>query len=494
MLGPLAAATLAGILCTSCSIDQSALGPPDGAVDSGDPGACRAGTVDADGDPSNGCECILSDPPEEICNNADDDCDGTVDEGLTRTCGATVGACTAGVQRCREGIWNEECEGEVTPSEEVCDGSVDESCDGSVDEGCACTAGDSRACGMTIGACAEGTQACGSDGTWEECMGATIPTDETCNGADDDCDDNVDESLTRSCGTDVGACSTGIETCSSGAWGSCSGGVMPGDEVCEGSVDEDCDGNVDNGCDCVDGTTRNCGTDMGECSFGTETCSGGSWGSCSGGTDPGTEVCDAARNDEDCDGSSNEGCACDEGETRSCSSGSCTGTETCDLAGSWGSCVVSGGTMETCNGLDDDCDGTIDDDAGCEADSGCTLVRRMGHPYLLCTSGTGWTSAAEACAMLGYHLVVIDGAAEQGFVQTETSMESSGEWWIGLSDEDGDGNYEDDEWVEGSSSYRNWDSGNPDHTDQCVMLVNGDAGQWDDKGCGGSKQYVCEAP
>ncbi|MGN6109406.1 MAG: hypothetical protein ACTHU0_30140 [Kofleriaceae bacterium] len=53
---------------------------------------------------------------------------------------------------------------------------------------------------------------------------------------------------TRACGSDVGACEPGTETCAEGHWGSCEGGIGPANERCEGSIDEDCDGEVDEGC------------------------------------------------------------------------------------------------------------------------------------------------------------------------------------------------------------------------------------------------------
>jgi len=69
----------------------------------------------------------------ETCNGADDDCDGAVDEGLTRACGEDVGACMPGVEQCVEGAWAE-CDA-VGPVDELCN-DADDDCDGEVDEGC----------------------------------------------------------------------------------------------------------------------------------------------------------------------------------------------------------------------------------------------------------------------------------------------------------------------------------------------------------------------
>ena len=83
----------------------------------------------------------------ERCNGADDDCDGAVDEGeddgpLERTCytGTTgtngVGRCRGGAERCVEGAWSGACEGEAVPEawDHTCNGA-DDDCDGDIDEG-----------------------------------------------------------------------------------------------------------------------------------------------------------------------------------------------------------------------------------------------------------------------------------------------------------------------------------------------------------------------
>jgi len=55
------------------------------------------------------------------------------------------------------------------------------------------------------------------------------------------------EGTTQSCGSDVGACQFGVETCQGGVFGSCVGGVGPKPEACNG-IDENCNGTVDD-CD-----------------------------------------------------------------------------------------------------------------------------------------------------------------------------------------------------------------------------------------------------
>ncbi|NVB79548.1 MAG: VWA domain-containing protein [Kofleriaceae bacterium] len=77
------------------------------------------------------------------------------------------------------------------------------------------------------------------------------------------------------------------------------------------------------------------------------------------------EICDGI--DNDCDG------LVDEDVTRSCSTACGAGTETCS-AGTWGACDAPQPTTETCDGDDNDCDGEVDeDDSGlCSGEEVCT--------------------------------------------------------------------------------------------------------------------------
>ena len=68
----------------------------------------------------------------EECDGFDNDCDGAVDENLTRSC---RNACGFGVEQCANGAWSS-CSAPL-PSMEVCNGE-DDDCDGRVDEGGVC--------------------------------------------------------------------------------------------------------------------------------------------------------------------------------------------------------------------------------------------------------------------------------------------------------------------------------------------------------------------
>ncbi|MCZ7679750.1 MAG: putative metal-binding motif-containing protein [Sandaracinaceae bacterium] len=128
----------------------------------------------------------------DICDEIDNDCDGMVDPGCmcttgaTRSCGISmVGACTLGTQTCGAGAWGA-CVGNVDPIAEVCNGA-DDDCDGTVDEGVG--AAWYRDCDR------DGYGAAGSPGM-SGCMApSTPPSCASGTGAwvsnDDDCDDAV---------------------------------------------------------------------------------------------------------------------------------------------------------------------------------------------------------------------------------------------------------------------------------------------------------------
>ena len=126
----------------------------------------------------------------ETCDGQDNDCDGMIDEALTQECATE---CGTGSETCVAGAWTG-CSA-PTPGLETCDGT-DNDCDGTTDPGCACTAGAERPCGETAstGACRPGTQTCDASGQWGGCVGSVGPTTEMCDGEDNDCDGDTDES------------------------------------------------------------------------------------------------------------------------------------------------------------------------------------------------------------------------------------------------------------------------------------------------------------
>jgi len=306
-------------------------------------------------------------PRDEACNGVDDDCDGEIDEGLApRECwsgtyydvildGSTP--CRKGVQSCENGRWSD-CVGEVLPQDEQCNGR-DDDCNGEVDDD---PVSEGAPCGPAVeaGQCLRGTQRC--HGGESICIGAVFSETEACDAIDNDCDGQIDEDLYRPCST---ACGEGVEHCSLGRWIGCTA-QTPQVEICDG-FDNNCDGEADEGCPCIAGSILPCFKDVVDaagnpvdCGYGLAQClASGDYGPCvfAGTT---VEVCN--NRDDDCDGTV-DGFTAQCGDPTSDGVGVCRlGTATCE-AGNWGDCAgVVTPADEVCDGLDNDCDGLVDED------------------------------------------------------------------------------------------------------------------------------------
>jgi hypothetical protein len=253
-------------------------------------------------------------------------------------------------------------------------------------------------------------------GVWSSCAGETGPTTEQCNGLDDDCDgytDNVtgvlkSQTLAQTCDTacaswnsthtnlcvpGTGSCRDGKSTCLAGStpgspdWGACTNEIGPTAEICN-NLDDDCDSYTDNAagtpasdtltrsadplCAAWVGSGRNtCLSNTGQCRNALQTCMSGAWATTIREVGPSTDICNGL--DDDCDGYTDNafGTFTSNTLTQLCppadAPGQCrltTGLQTCTF-GLWqGSCVQTGPSAETCNNLDDDCDGYTDNVSG----------------------------------------------------------------------------------------------------------------------------------
>lgn len=152
-----------------------------------------------------------------------------------------VGACKPGVWECDSDLNPIACVGQTLPSKEVCDGQ-DNDCNGKTDEFIL-----KRDCSS---ACGTGFEFC-TNGSWQGCT-ATQPVSEVCDRQDNDCDgliDEVEDLSVSLCYTGpqktvgFGACMPGVTRCVNGS-SVCWGEVTPQKEICDGK-DNDCDGELD---------------------------------------------------------------------------------------------------------------------------------------------------------------------------------------------------------------------------------------------------------
>ncbi len=394
---------------TSCGVgscaDTGATSCVDGVVED----TCSPGTPAAD---------------DATCDDADDDCDGATDEdyaGSSTSCG--VGACAAtGVMSCSAGVESDSCApGSPMGDDSTCDG-VDDDCDGVVDEGYTSVPTN---CGT--GVCATtGATSCVAGAVVDSCeTGTPSGDDSTCDGSDDDCDGSIDEAyatVATSCGD--GVCgAVGATACVAGmVEDSCVAGSPVGpDTVCDG-LDSDCDGSTD---EAYSPTATSCGT--GACSAnGTTACvAGAETDSCAPGSPTGDDsTCDGV--DSDCDGTTDEAYA---SEATSCGDGVCgaTGATACVAGAVQDSCAPGSptGPDTVCDGLDSDCDGSTDEaysptpttcGVGVCSASGTTACS-AGIETDSCVAGSP-TGADQLCDGLDEDC---DGSVDEGYSSVATS-------------------------------------------------------------------------
>jgi hypothetical protein len=235
-----------------------------------------------------------------------------------------------------------------------------------------CSVGERRRCRDARGACGAGEQFCQEDLTWSTC--SIAPREDTCAPGDDgNCDGRPNSPTGGGCtcaadavcgpDTDVGECSRGISTCIDGAYGECVGAVGRQQRDCTSPLDRDCDGTPDDTldatCQCpVTGEPEACPDSpypaRGICRPTTRLCRLSSgrtsayWEECQGGVAPQARDC-SSHVDNDCDGTPDDesgSCACVPGATQPCGEGSCFGIQTCVLTAArdatyWSECAVT---------------------------------------------------------------------------------------------------------------------------------------------------------
>jgi hypothetical protein len=256
----------------------------------------------ADGDGTDPAADVVCLPGETSCDGLCVDTDSSHEH-----CGGCNNACPA-EQSCSGGMCLIECPADTVDCSGSCvDVLSDRNHCGECGHVCEAGLNAMPLCelGLCSVVCLEGWFDTDGDGSCEsEC--SPTSTTEICNGIDDDCDGRTDEDFDCRMGFEVGCTtlcgSTGTGLCGIDCTPPAPGACTPPGEICNGT-DDDCDGTCDNGFDCCRGDSGSCTTDCGS-----------------------------------------------------------TGTHSCAATCAWGPCYPPG---ETCNGSDDDCDGTADNVSGC---------------------------------------------------------------------------------------------------------------------------------
>ncbi len=416
---------LADEICDGAGVDEDC----DDAVDEEDALGCENWLLDADEDgfgvagqgrclcapsgdfrASEGGDCDdtradVSPAAIEACNDVDDDCDGQTDERGATGCsewlrdtdgdgyGLALDAqclCEAtGVYRAQLGGECNDLDGAVNPgAEEICN-QIDDDCNGVADDpgvdGCSIyyrdidgdTWGDGRAESCLCRA--TGLFTAGRAGDCDDLAATVNPVaTERCNDRDDDCDSATDEAGALGCtpwledGDGDGFGVTGSSQC-----------LCEADAPFVGVIGGDC---ADDDEDVFPGQLEICnGVDD----------------NCDDRSDPdGASGCLIRYADEDRDGfgaSERQRCVCAAEEPWDAEVGG-----DCDDSND----AVAPGETETCNGLDDDCDGSVDE----EGASGCTS-------YYLDADGDGVGVDGQTrclCAAVGAWSATVAGDCDDG--------------------------------------------------------------------------------
>ncbi|MCB9685918.1 MAG: aryl-sulfate sulfotransferase [Alphaproteobacteria bacterium] len=137
---------------------------------------------------------------------------------------------------------------------------------------------------------------------------------------------------------------------------------------------------------------------------------------------------------------------------------------------------------ETCDGVDDDCDGAVDELPSCWS---CAAT----GPVLVCDHGLPWADARQVCQDLGGDLVFIHSELENRAV---AQLSAPGTYWVGLTDTVTEGTFR---WVDGTpATYTSWYRGEPNDAggdEDCVSINYGGDGKWNDYRCSGVQPFVC---
>jgi MYXO-CTERM domain-containing protein len=440
----------------------------------------------------------------ETCNSRDDDCDGTIDEGVKTTyyddddgdghgdASDTTSACSTPSGYTTSSDDCDDTDGTRYPgATELCDG-IDNDCDGTIDEGATTGTFYADTDGDGYGDPSKTTTGCTSSAGWvandddcDDAASAVHPgsaevaydgVDQDCDGADlcdvdgdgadfdgascggDDCDDSdatigpseaeSADGVDEDCDSTVDEGTDWYDDDGDGATeagGDCDDGAADvgsgADEDCDG-VDDDCDGVTDEGTDCYDDDGDGLTEDDGDCNDGDANVS--------------PDLVEVADNgvDDDCDGATDAGGADADGDGYAADGGDCDDADASAFPGA----------EETADGADDDCDGVADEGTDAYDDDGDGFTEQEGD----CNDEEDWIDPSEP--------EIVDGVDNDCDGELDEGTEAADDDGDGFSEQGGDC---DDEDASKSPSAQEQQNG---EDDDCDGTVDEGFSDWDEDG------------
>ena len=379
-----------------------------------DTDACRHVAVDARCPAGRRCDprrgCTAEPCTAAACDDGNP-CNGT------ETCNLVTGLCESGAPR--------DCDDGVACTRDTCDEATG-GCFHVPDHGLC----DGGVCDPAAGGCVPGRLCPGGDADCQDgvyCNGPEVcdRTTHICRaGVPPACDDGVactvdgcDEALSGCRHTpadsfcDDGDFCNGREQCAAGT--GCVAGTPESCDDGDPCTVDVCETPAGGGGRCVNRTLDRDGD-----RFGPGAACGGDCDDGNAARHPDApEVCNGV--DDDCDTTVDETFACVRGATRDCTTvcGS-PGVTTCGTSCTWGACAP---LAETCNGRDDDCDGETDEGFDCAAGATrpCAIGSCAGGGYQTCSPVCAWEAEChpyepyvEVCDTLDNDC---DGVPDDGF-------------------------------------------------------------------------------
>ncbi|HZN03892.1 MAG TPA: MopE-related protein, partial [Candidatus Polarisedimenticolia bacterium] len=201
---------------------------------------------------------------------------------------------------------------------------------------------------LNVGACRAGAAHCNAAGTaFEGCTGQVLPAAESCDNADNNCDGAVDES--NICPPCPDADSDGFTDAACIGGNDCndqSASVHPGAaELCNYGVDDDCNALTPDGLTDPQAGSPCDGADTDLCSEGVQFCAGGSF-VCTDNTGNIVEICNGL--DDDCSGSVPQNEIDSDGDGYKPCNGDCNDANA----------TIHPGAADLCDTIDQNCDGS----------------------------------------------------------------------------------------------------------------------------------------